>query len=200
MKIKDFFNNSPAHYYQQIYKDLFTKMPLSLQMEISLNSHKELVKKVSIFNLGSPLFVFSVFKFSSNKNQRKNCHILLNKRSIYPKFAMSGDIILRYGEVFDEFFIIKTGQVEILSNDGVTRLAILESGAFFGEVALFHGKRTATVRALTDCMFLVLQKEKLEMILKLFPEERRFLMKVAAQRLKTSTKNDYPLKEVNLFN
>jgi hypothetical protein len=38
------------------------------------------------------------------------------------------------------------------------------------------------------------------MILKLFPEERRFLMKVAAQRLKTSTKNDYPLKEVNLFN
>ena len=120
----------------------------------------------------------------------------LNLRSIYPKFAMSGDIIVRCGEIFEEFFIIKTGKVEIVGNDGTTRLAILESGAFFGEVALFHGKRSATVRALTDCMFLVLNKEKLEMILKLFPEERKFLMKVAVQRLKTSSKNDYPLKEV----
>ena len=109
---------------------------------------------------------------------------------------MSGDIIVHNGEIFEEFFIIKTGKVEIVANDGVTRLAILESGAFFGEVALFHGKRSATVRALTDCMFLVLNKEKLDVILKLFPEERNFLMKVAAQRLKTSTKNDFPIKEV----
>lgn len=61
-KIKEFFNNNPAIYYQHIYQELFTIMPVSLQMEISLNSNKELVKKVTLFNLGSPFFVFSVFK------------------------------------------------------------------------------------------------------------------------------------------
>jgi len=118
---------------------------------------------------------------------------------VYPKFALAGDVILRCGEIFEEFFIIKSGKVEILGADGTTRLAILESGAFFGEVAFFfNGKRSATVQALTDCMFLVLNKEKFEMILKLFPDERRFLMKIASQRLKTSTKNDLP-KEVFFF-
>ena len=119
---------------------------------------------------------------------------------MYPKFALTGDVILRCGEVFEEFFIIKSGKVEIIATDGGTRLAILESGAFFGEVAyFFNGKRSATVQALTECMFLVLNKEKFEMILKLFPDERRFLMKIAGQRLKTSSKNDLPLKEVFFF-
>lgn len=110
---------------------------------------------------------------------------------------MAGDVVLRSGAVFDEFFIIKSGKVEIIASDETTQLAILEEGAFFGEVAFFFdGKRSVSVRALTECFFLVLNKEKLEFILKLFPEERNFLMKIAAQRKKTSCKNDLPLKEV----
>ena len=114
---------------------------------------------------------------------------------------MAGDVVLRCGDIFDEFFIIKSGKVEIISADGQSRLAILESGAFFGEIAyFFNNKRSTTVKALTECLFLVLNKEKFETILKLFPDERGFLMKVATQRLKTTNKNDLPLREVKKRN
>lgn len=90
--------------------------------------------------------------------------------------------------------------MEIIANDGITRLAILEDGAFFGEVAYFlDGKRTCTVKAMTNCNFLVLNKEKFEKIFKLFPEEKKFLMKIATQRSKTSSKFDIPVYEVILL-
>lgn len=114
---------------------------------------------------------------------------------------MAGDMIIRFGDVFNEFYIIKSGRVEIIASDGATRLAILEDGAFFGEVAYFTtGKRSCSVKAMTDCKFLVLNREKFETILKIFPEEKMFLMKIARQRNKTSNKYDLPsLTEVNLF-
>lgn len=114
---------------------------------------------------------------------------------------MAGDMIIRFGDVFNEFYIIKSGRVEIIAADGSTRLAILEDGAFFGEVAYFTtGKRSCSVKAMTDCKFLVLKREKFESILKIFPEEKMFLMKIARQRNKTSNKYDLPsLTEVTLF-
>ena len=49
---------------------------------------------------------------------------------------MKNDIILREGEIAEEFFFIKKGQVEIIATDGKTVIAILEKGAYFGEIGL----------------------------------------------------------------
>lgn len=106
------------------------------------------------------------------------------------KITLKNDIIIRKNEVFKEFYIIKKGKVEIFTEENHI-LAILEEGAFFGEIAYFFtNKCTATVRALTDCVFLVLSKDKLDKLLLSFPDEKAYLMKVAGQRKKTCSKKD----------
>lgn len=72
-------------------------------------------------------------------------------------------IILREGDEGDRFYLIRRGRVEIL-RDG-HRVQTLETGDFFGEIALLaKTKRTATVRALVDTELLTLSKAELEAI------------------------------------
>lgn len=80
---------------------------------------------------------------------------------------------------------------------GSDLIAILEDGAFFGEIALFLTKtRTMTLECLSDVEFLIISKERFLGILEYFPTEKNYIMNVARQRLKTSTKYDIPVKEV----
>lgn len=112
-----------------------------------------------------------------------------------PQFAMSGDTILRRGQAFNHFYIIKKGRVQILAEDELTTIAILEEGAFFGEIAFFTSfKRSATVRAIGDCSLLVIGREKFETIMESFQEERAYLKKVAMQRKRTSCLRDLPIR------
>ena len=64
-----------------------------------------------------------------------------------------GDVIIKQGELGQNFFIIESGEVEILREEpgnGTTRLGTRAAGASFGEVALLKSiARTATVRCLT---------------------------------------------------
>ena len=66
----------------------------------------------------------------------------------------AGDVVFSEGQEGAEMFIIQTGEVEILKQtDGETvRLALLEEGDFFGEMAILEDlPRTASARAATDC-------------------------------------------------
>lgn len=64
-----------------------------------------------------------------------------------------GDVIVRQGEIGDHFYIIESGQVEIIrENPGEPpkSLGIRGAGTSFGEIALLKdAPRTATVRCLT---------------------------------------------------
>lgn len=66
----------------------------------------------------------------------------------------AGETIFRQGYPGDFAYIVVAGQVEILDimTDGSEfRIAILEVGQMFGEMALLDDKpRSATARALTD--------------------------------------------------
>jgi len=77
-----------------------------------------------------------------------------------------GDIIIRDGEEGDELYIIKQGCVRILKytlqNEPYT-VAILSADqhVFFGEIGLLlNDRRTATVVAEEDCVFLVTDRKK----------------------------------------
>jgi len=77
-----------------------------------------------------------------------------------------GDIIIRDGEEGDELYIIKQGCVRILKytlqNEPYT-VAILSADqhVFFGEIGLLlNDRRTATVVAEEDCLFLVTDRKK----------------------------------------
>ena len=64
-----------------------------------------------------------------------------------------GDVIIKQGEIAQHFFIIESGEVEILREEpghGETLLGTRCAGASFGEIALLKSvPRTATVRCLS---------------------------------------------------
>ena len=112
-------------------------------------------------------------------------------RHLYPKICQTADTIIRVGEIADKFYFIKKGRVEILCHDNRNTIAILETGAYFGEIGLLvTAKRTATVRALAPCHFEVLDKEHFDEIMTAFPDQREYLVKVGNQRLKTTNPED----------
>jgi len=110
-----------------------------------------------------------------------------------PKVCVNGCDVVRVGETANEFFMIQKGfsfwhfnfattyigSVEVIATDNQTILAILEEGAYFGEIGLLiTGCRSVTVRARTNCIFQVLEKEKFFLIMKMFPEQKELLLKV----------------------
>ena len=73
---------------------------------------------------------------------------------------MAGETILRLGEIAETFYFIKKGKVEIIATDNSTRIAILEDGAYFGEIGLLLTNHcTATVKALTNSILATLDKD-----------------------------------------
>jgi CRP-like cAMP-binding protein len=82
---------------------------------------------------------------------------------IYPSLCLENDMVLRAGEYGDTFYIIKKGRVEVLTPDNKVVLAILEEGSYFGEISILginKNKRTASIRAMTNCVFLCINDQK----------------------------------------
>jgi len=76
----------------------------------------------------------------------------------------NGDVIVRQGETDDCMYEILEGQVEVLQERGgkEVRLAILDKGDFFGEMAIFEKEvRSATVRAIGEVRALTIDKKAL---------------------------------------
>ncbi len=75
-----------------------------------------------------------------------------------------GETVVRQGETGDCMYVVQAGQVEVVQDTerGEQRLAVLETGDFFGEMALFEREvRSATVRALGDARVLKIDKKTL---------------------------------------
>jgi MFS family permease len=67
-----------------------------------------------------------------------------------------GSTIVRQGESADDFFVVVSGQLDVLSSGesgaSTSRVNTLSDGDYFGEIGLLERiPRTATVRAQTDC-------------------------------------------------
>lgn len=76
-----------------------------------------------------------------------------------PRSVTAGTDVVRFGEAGSEFYLVAKGAVEVLSSEG-TKLTQLGDGDHFGEIALLRSvPRTATVRALTDTLLLVLSRD-----------------------------------------
>ena len=102
-------------------------------------------------------------------------------RLLRPRFAVPNERILRKGERGDAVFFIASGAVEVVLPHSRVRLG---SGEFFGEMALLSGRpRQADVVALTYCQFLVLRRSDFERFMKVNPDARVKISRVAEERL-----------------
>jgi CRP-like cAMP-binding protein len=75
----------------------------------------------------------------------------------------AGTTILRQGASATKFFIIVSGEVEVVrtSHSAERVVARLGPGQFFGEIAILRDMaRTATVRAITDATLLTMDRDK----------------------------------------
>src|SRR6185295_10005666 len=83
----------------------------------------------------------------------------------------AGDWVTREGTGEREMYVILEGAFEVAAGGG-RRLALLEKGDLFGEIAFFTeaGERTASVRAVTDGRLLVLRRKFLAELTQSDPE------------------------------
>ena len=75
-----------------------------------------------------------------------------------------GEVIVRQGEIGDCMYVVQSGDVEVVlaSDIGEQSLAVLGTGDFFGEMAVFEREvRSATVRAHGEARALKIDKKTL---------------------------------------
>ena len=93
--------------------------------------------------------------------------------AIVPMRFSAGETIVREGELASRFYVITSGEVEVVQRiDGNDRqLRTLGPGRHFGEVALLqHSKRTASIRALTDTTVLAIARQDFATLVGHMPE------------------------------
>ena len=98
-----------------------------------------------------------------------------------------GRTLFEEGERGDMLYVIVRGRVAVARrgpNDAELHVGVLEDGDFFGEIALLEEvRRTATVRALTPCLLLVLDRREFQDLLAEAPELRQVFEGAAQARL-----------------
>jgi ATP-binding cassette subfamily B protein len=91
-----------------------------------------------------------------------------------PESYPPGHNVVNEGEMGDRFFLIARGRVEVLkarANARPKRIAVLDDGDYFGEIALLHRTpRTATVRTLAPTLVLSLRDTHFHALLKRHPQ------------------------------
>jgi len=77
---------------------------------------------------------------------------------LIPVHVSAGEEIIRLGDHGDRFYLVKSGEVEVLLDDQPPRRE--GPGSYFGEIALLRDvPRTATVRAATDVELFALDRD-----------------------------------------
>jgi CRP-like cAMP-binding protein len=103
-----------------------------------------------------------------------------------------GNVIFKEQEDGKKMYFIDSGRVKIVKKvgDSEPTLAILDSGDFFGELALITGnKRVASAVALTDCKLHTMDKETFESNLLNDKKFMREILETLAFRLEETDLN-----------
>ncbi|HEY9289403.1 MAG TPA: FAD-dependent oxidoreductase [Candidatus Dormibacteraeota bacterium] len=100
--------------------------------------------------------------------------------AVMPMRFSAGETIVRQGEIASRFYIITSGEVEVLEHvNGVERqIRRMGPGRHFGELALLQNtKRTASVRAVTDTTVLALARQDFTSLVGNMPELQEAVQK-----------------------
>lgn len=106
------------------------------------------------------------------------------------KSYATGDIIVNEGDTSNEMYLMISGKVAVIKKDEETGkdkvlAEISEPMSYFGEMAaLLHLPRTATIKALEDCEFMLVPGDKLDSLIDVSPAVGKKLIQTLASRLK----------------
>ncbi len=126
---------------------------------------------------------------------------MLQKRITWPFLSATGEkshfkkgnvIFKELDKDSKKMYFIDSGRVRIVKTigDSETTLAVLDSGDFFGELALITGhKRVASAVALTDCKLHTMDKETFELSILNDKKFMRKILETLALRLEETDLN-----------
>ena len=161
-KIEDKFGARVQTYFDYLWSspnldqkdNVLECLPSKLCDEIAMNIHIETLKRVAIFQDCEPGLLRE----------------LVSKLKL--KLFSPGDYVCRKGDIGREMFFIKTGRLEVVSNDGKQVFASLNAGAAFGEISILEipgnkngNKRTANIRSVGFTDLFQLTKDDLWYVL-----------------------------------
>lgn len=155
-------------------------MSTDLQRKLALHMFKDFVSHIAIFSGIDDLVLGEICL------------------SLRTRIFLPHDMIIVKGDIGKELFIISKGSVEVLRDDlpPDKRLnaspILLQSGSFFGEIALImEVRRTCSVQARTICEVNLLDQKAFDAILRDNPEFARRMneLVVVRQLEKTMTRN-----------
>ncbi|NXI48315.1 CNGA4 protein, partial [Galbula dea] len=108
-----------------------------------------------------------------------------------------GELVCRRGDVGREMYFIREGRLAVLAEDGLTCLALLGEGLYFGEISLINirgntsgNRRTADIISIGYSDLFCLAKEDLMEVLDEFPSARATLEAKGRQLLLVMGKLD----------
>ena len=94
-----------------------------------------------------------------------------------------GYFVSQKGQVGSKLYIIISGQVEVLDDEGVI-LAEMAAGEVFGELSMISGETmTTTIQAAEPCVIATLNNKNFRHVLVRFPSLQIFLYKLFVQRI-----------------
>jgi zinc transporter ZupT len=104
----------------------------------------------------------------------------------------AGATLFHAGDAADALYIVAAGTVEIIGAEG-RRIAGLDAGQAFGEMALLHGgARTATVQAPIDTKLLAIDKADFDDLVKHDPQLARAVERLSHDRAVTNLSSGGP--------
>ena len=138
------------------------KLPDKLRAELAMNVYLKTLKAVEIFSDCEPGLLRD---------------LVLKLR---PLVFSPGDYICRKGDVGKSLYIVSSGCLRVVADDGVSVVATLSEGSYFGEISILNlsgvgNRRTANVRSVGFTDLLYLSKEDLLSVLTEYPDARKKL-------------------------
>ncbi len=92
----------------------------------------------------------------------------------------AGRLVFQQGDAGDRFYLLAHGSVEVLGAgaQGNTRIAVLQDGDYFGELALLNNSpRNASVRTLSHCLMLTLPRTQFRHLIAHAPDLQQRLLR-----------------------
>jgi len=144
-------------------------LPPTLQREVYLHLYEHLVRRVPMFTHGDNGFIEELVQL------------------LKPQVVLSGDCIFRANEAGTNMYFIQNGVVHILDQSGTVIYSTLIEGAYFGELSMLTAqRRTATARAVTDCILFYVTISDFEGVVKGYPKLASEILDKAIKRLEVT--------------
>ncbi|MCB0210927.1 MAG: patatin-like phospholipase family protein [Anaerolineae bacterium] len=107
---------------------------------------------------------------------------------LYRESYAKGTIIFKKGDVGDTLYLIESGQVTVVGEDGRETIAFMGPGSFVGEISLLlDSPRSATLQVMLDAQMWVLSRKNFERLIKTRPSIALEMMREMSKRLVKTT-------------